>query len=273
MKGRTTQLLLFLVGSGIELLVDVNPNDKVSLVKLNVATQLCHKFGFPGAEAISALATGMTIGRLGYDWRNDNPLWMYGVTDDLYGSVFSAYVRGVGPEPYTVGQNEIGAQSFFFPLSGAVLDGGVETGLTICSVLVDAIDGVLANRLGFWFRLPWAWPMLCHPVYGLDVAKRLVQLVENGRLGNGSFEYYKIDCAGVLSTPALWAAVVAFARGTAPLADAACNQSLKIYAERVSFAGPLPRPSRPRRGHHTRHTTHTTNERLVDARLPASRET
>ena len=45
--------------------------------------------------------------------------------------------------------------------------------------------------------------MLCHPVYGLDVAKRLVQLVENGRLGNGSFEYYKIDCAGVLSTPAL----------------------------------------------------------------------
>ena len=52
MKGRTTQLLLFLVGSGIELLVDVNPNDKVSLVKLNVATQLCHKFGFPGAEAI-----------------------------------------------------------------------------------------------------------------------------------------------------------------------------------------------------------------------------
>ena len=170
MKGRTTQLLLFLVGSGIELLVDVSPNDKVSLVKLNVATQL-------------------------------------------------------------------------------------------------------ANRLGFWFRLPWAWPMLCHPVYGLDVAKRLVQLVENGRLGNGSFEYYKIDCAGVLSTPALWAAVVAFARGTAPLADAACNQSLKIYAERVSFAGPLPRPSRPRRGHHTRHTTHTTNERLVGARPLASRET
>ena len=138
---------------------------------------------------------------------------------------------------------------------------------------VEAYERYVANRLGFWFRLPWAWPMLCHPVYGLDVAKRLVQLVENGRLGNGSFEYYKIDCAGVLSTPALWAAVVAFARGTAPLADAACNQSLKIYAERVSFAGPLPRPSRPRRGHHTRHTTHTTNERLVDARPPASRET
>ena len=90
MKGRTTQLLLFLVGSGIELLVDVSPNDKVSLVKLNLATQLCHRFGLPGAEAISALAAGMTIGRLGYDWRNDNELWMYGVTDDLYGYAISA---------------------------------------------------------------------------------------------------------------------------------------------------------------------------------------
>ena len=85
MKRRTTQLLLFLVGSGIEFLVDVAPHDKVSLVKLNLATQLCHRFGLPGAEAISALAAGMAIGRLGYDWRDDNELWMYGVTEDLYG--------------------------------------------------------------------------------------------------------------------------------------------------------------------------------------------
>ena len=132
---------------------------------------------------------------------------------------------------------------------------------------VEAYERYVANRLGFWFRLPWAWPMLCHPVYGLDVAKRLVQLVENGRLGNGSFEYYKIDCAGVLSTPALWAAVVAFARGTAPLADAACNQSLKIYAEsflRGTTPSSVAAAARPP---HTSHNTH--NQRAPRRRATA----
>ena len=313
MKGRTTQLLLFLVGSGIELLVDVNPNDKVSLVKLNVATQLCHKFGFPGAEAISALATGMAIGRLGYDWRNDNPLWMYGVTDDLYGSVFyvSMYLHNcfgeleftallphcplgqqtrwgtyVNVAAYLVAHH---ARYHEYLLRHLALCKFVRTqatvffvgtfhlaeklGIATTDVLdiivghVEAYERYVANRLGYWFRLPWAWPMLCHPVYGLDVAKRLVQLVENGRLGNGSFEYYKIDCAGVLSTPALWAAVVAFARGTAPLADAACNQSLKIYAEsflRGTTPSSVAAAARPP---HTSHNTH--NQRAPRRRATA----
>ena len=124
--------------------------------------------------------------------------------------------------------------------------------------------------MGYWFRLPWAWPMLCHPVYGLDVAKRLVQLVENGRLGNGSFEYYKIDCAGVLSTPALWAAVVAFAAGTDPFDAAAHTQSLKKLRQERFPARRAPRSAvagaRPRRTHNT--TQHAPRERAVDAPPP-----
>ena len=77
----------------------------------------------------------------------------------------------------------------------------------------------------------------------------------------------KIDCAGVLSTPALWAAVVAFARGTAPLADAACNQSLKIYAEsslRGTTASSVAAAARPP---HTSYNTH--NQRAPRRRATA----
>ena len=93
--------------------------------------------------------------------------------------------------------------------------------------MLRAYEMYIANRFGHWFRLPWAWALLCHSVYGRDVAKQLVQLVNSGRLARSGMLAAKIDYAGVLADDALWAAVVAFAAGTDPLDAAAHTQSLK----------------------------------------------
>ena len=95
------------------------------------------------------------------------------------------------------------------------------------SSMLRAYEMYIANRFGHWFRLPWAWALLCHSVYGRDVAKQLVQLVNSGRLARSGMLAAKIDYAGVLADDALWAAVVAFAAGTEPLDAAAHTQSLK----------------------------------------------
>ena len=171
-----------------------------------------------------------------------------------------------------MGVNDINSQSFYFPLSGATTT-GVETGLSIATVITDAIDGItgaidemyIANRFGHWFRLPWAWALLCHSVYGRDVAKQLVQLVNSGRLARSGVLAAKIDYAGVLADDALWAAVVAFAAGTDPLDAAAHTQSLKKLRRERFPAHRAPRSAVA--GLHNTHTTHNTRH----ANAPSTR--
>ena len=129
------------------------------------------------------------------------------------------------------------------------------------SSMLRAYEMYIANRFGHWFRLPWAWALLCHSVYGRDVAKQLVELVNSGRLARSGVLAAKIDYAGVLADDALWAAVVAFAAGTDPLDAAAHTQCLKNYCKRDS-----PRAARrdqpwPAFTTRTQHTTRATRTR------------
>ena len=133
------------------------------------------------------------------------------------------------------------------------------------SSMLRAYEMYIANRFGHWFRLPWAWALLCHSVYGRDVAKQLVELVNSGRLARSGMLAAKIDYAGVLADDALWAAVVAFAAGTDPLDAAAHTQCLKNYCKRDS-----PRAARrdqpwpaPRRTHNTTRATRTRRRRAT----------
>ena len=121
------------------------------------------------------------------------------------------------------------------------------------SSMLRAYEMYIANRFGHWFRLPWAWALLCHSVYGRDVAKQLVQLVNSGRLARSGMLAAKIDYAGVLADDALWAAVVAFAAGTDPLDAAAHTQCLKNYCKRDS-----PRAARRDQPWPVQHNTHNT---------------
>ena len=138
------------------------------------------------------------------------------------------------------------------------------------SSMLRAYEMYIANRFGHWFRLPWAWALLCHSVYGRDVAKQLVELVNSGRLARSGMLAAKIDYAGVLADDALWAAVVAFAAGTDPLDAAAHTQSLKKLRQERFPARRAPRSAvagaRPRRTHNT--TQHAPRERAVDAPPP-----
>ena len=133
------------------------------------------------------------------------------------------------------------------------------------SSMLRAYEMYIANRFGHWFRLPWAWALLCHSVYGRDVAKQLVQLVNSGRLARSGVLAAKIDYAGVLADDALWAAVVAFAAGTDPLDAAAHTQSLKKLRQERFPARRAPRSAVA--GLHNTHTTHNTRH----ANAPSTR--
>ena len=133
--------------------------------------------------------------------------------------------------------------------------------------MLRAYEMYIANRFGHWFRLPWAWALLCHSVYGRDVAKQLVELVNSGRLARSGMLAAKIDYAGVLADDALWAAVVAFAAGTEPLDAAAHTQSLKKLRQEIPRA-PRAAISRGRPSQHAHNTQHAPRERAVDAPPP-----
>ena len=127
------------------------------------------------------------------------------------------------------------------------------------SSMLRAYEMYIANRFGHWFRLPWAWALLCHSVYGRDVAKQLVQLVNSGRLARSGMLAAKIDYAGVLADDALWAAVVAFAAGTDPLDAAAHTQSLKKLRQERFPARRAPRSAVAGTTQHTQHNTRHAN--------------
>ena len=96
--------------------------------------------------------------------------------------------------------------------------GSTELAAVVKSI-VEPYERYISNRLSFWFRLPFAWPLLCDEDYGLGFAKALVDLVAKGVLKGVTAT--KVDQCGILCDQALWGMVCRFAEGHEALAEEA----------------------------------------------------
>ena len=275
-------MILHVLGPGVQLALTVSNNDSVAFLKSLAAANLWQRMSHPGLASPDDLAKKMRIGRLDYFWDDDNDLSMYGVGEGAYEHLMWGQQRKgqrvMEIHEYLIRHFALIASLRADPHAFFVhtFYHAEELGLSeddVCahiSSMLRAYEMYIANRFGHWFRLPWAWALLCHSVYGRDVAKQLVELVNSGRLARSGVLAAKIDYAGVLADDALWAAVVAFAAGTDPLDAAAHTQSLKKLRRERFPARRAPQSAvagaRPRLDAHT--TQHAPRERAVDAPPP-----